>query len=180
MAPAHDLCRMLEAGDIESNPGPTQWHHCSVTLRSGLPHFSCATTTCTARCHKKTECSGVSRYSTTQESLCPSSAGFGPSSETDNAASCLMVASAEPVGWSTESRKVQYYRLCCSSFTSTLLHCSRAESLCLSSAGFGPSSETDNSASCLMVASAEPVGWSTESRKVQYYRLCCSSLTSTP
>ena len=41
-----------------------------MTLRSGLPHFSCATTACTARCHKKIECSGVSRYSTTQEWKC--------------------------------------------------------------------------------------------------------------
>ena len=75
MAPAHDLCRLLEAGDIKSNPGPTQCHHCSVTLRSGLPHFSCATTTCIARCHKKTECSGVSRYSTTQEWKCTEHGG---------------------------------------------------------------------------------------------------------
>ena len=75
MAPAHDLCRLLEAGDIESNPGPIQCHHCSVTLRSGLPHFSCATTTCTARCHKKIECSGVSRYSTTQEWKCTKHGG---------------------------------------------------------------------------------------------------------
>ena len=75
MAPAHDLCRLLEAGDIKSNPGPIQCNHCSVTLCRRLPHFSCATTTCTARCHKKIECSGVSRYSTTQEWKCTEHGG---------------------------------------------------------------------------------------------------------
>ena len=65
MVPAHDLCLLLRAGDIESNPGPTRCSVCEVTLRSGQPYHACEDEGCSEKCHKKQDCSGLSRYGST-------------------------------------------------------------------------------------------------------------------
>ena len=74
VVPAHDPCELLRTGDVESNPGPS-CSSCNVTLRSGAPSLECSETGCTARCHKKKECSGMSRYGSQPEWRCRSHGG---------------------------------------------------------------------------------------------------------
>ena len=74
VVPVHDPCELLRAGDVESNPGPS-CSSCNVTLRSGAPSLECSEAGCTARCHEKKECSGMSRYGSQPEWRCRSHGG---------------------------------------------------------------------------------------------------------
>ena len=61
-AQAQFLSVLLKTGDNESNPSPDKCCQCEVTMRTGPAHFSCVVPSCQAKCHKKTECSDLSRY----------------------------------------------------------------------------------------------------------------------
>ena len=59
---------LLQAGDIELNPGPSCFK-CGLTIGTGRPFLSC--TLCGVISHKQQSCSGVSRYLMGQQWTCP-------------------------------------------------------------------------------------------------------------
>ena len=59
---------LLQAGDIETNPGPSCFK-CGLTIGTGRPFLSC--TSCGVIAHKQQSCSGVSRNLMGQQWTCP-------------------------------------------------------------------------------------------------------------
>ena len=67
---------LIQAGDIEENPGPNpgpKCDSCGGTIRRGTAPFQCSSAGCNRICHKQLKCSRVSRLTTTnQEWICNS------------------------------------------------------------------------------------------------------------
>ena len=65
--PAYAPLLLVLAGDIELNPGP-ECHKCKKPIGEDRPHFKCKL--CRNITHKQQKCSGLSRYSRSQEWTC--------------------------------------------------------------------------------------------------------------
>ena len=60
MVPAHELCELLKAGDVEANPEPV-CEECDRTVKTGTIPLECREGGCHVVCHKQLQCSGQRR-----------------------------------------------------------------------------------------------------------------------